>query len=545
MDWIQKSLQEISRRLGGLTVSQKLLIGTLLITVPMVLWVVGQYAAKPQMVPVLDQALEASQRARIIEYMDMHRVPYQMIGDRIVVPSDQRHAVVARLSLQHLLPEDTSEGFKSFLKDRTWWTTTTQNQQLFDIALQSELNRVVSAFPWVQKATIIISRPQKLDFGANYTRPTASINVVMADGRLDQKKVDAVAGLVSGSVAGMKPEDVSVIDAVAGRPWKVRGDTDVASGDYLETIQSYERQYYEKISNVLRYIPDVIVAVNVEVNMTRQQIDSKAVSGDDPKTLVKRENTNNTENKGPGTGGEPGVRSNTGEVIVGAESNGTLSTSEQAEVDYIATPFYVHTASSQPAGAPKRISATVNVPRSYFIKIFQRGQNAEAQPTDEQLKPVVDEHLPRIRTQIETLVKLKDDPGSVVVDMYADGGGMAAGTAMAAAGSEGWGTSGSGPWQTGVLIALAVLSLGMMLLMVRKASQRPPVPTMSELAGVELDELRTMARDRDGNLLPEIAVDEQAAKHEQIVDQVSEMAKNQPQDLANMVRWWMTQEASE
>jgi flagellar biosynthesis/type III secretory pathway M-ring protein FliF/YscJ len=85
---------------------------------------------------------------------------------------------------------------------------------------------------------------------------------------------------------------------------------------------------------------------------------------------------------------------------------------------------------------------------------------------------------------------------------------------------------------------LAVVSIGLMLFMVRRAAQRPaPPPSAEELAGVpptlsseEGDEMVGEAGEVEPPL-PGMELDEDTLRQRKITEQVSEMIKNDPEEV--------------
>jgi flagellar biosynthesis/type III secretory pathway M-ring protein FliF/YscJ len=548
MDFIRRWLAQIRVQLANLTLSQKLLIGTLALMVPMVLWLVAQYAGSPQLVPVLDQSIDAVKRSQIIAYLEGHQIAFDTSGDRILVPVERRNQVLASLQESRLLPEDTSKGFDALVEKQSWLQSNEQNRQLYDIARQNVLAQVIREFPGVKQATVLISKPQQIGFGATAHRPSASVNVVLATGQLDQKRVDAIAGLVSGAVAEMLPGDVTVIDAVAGRQWKVRDTESMTSGDYLELINNQERYYRDKISSALSYIRNVIVAVNVEVDMTQRKTDSTSFDRDKSVELLTRERNNSTKESDAASGGEPGPRANTGATIAGSgAAPGRSSSSEETETSFEPHAAKVHEIAAIPGGTPSRISATVNIPRSFFVALHRKAKPDDKQePTDEAIKALVAEHLDRVQKQVMPLIKTKD-PGTVVVDVYPDGaeaGGAAAGDPAAA--GVGASMLVGGYAKPIGLGALALVSVSMMMLMVRKAAQRPMTPSIEELAGVPPqvpteDELIGEAEASEPTLQG-MELDEQTLRHKKLTEQVTEMIKANPNDVSGLVNRWVRKE---
>jgi len=552
MDFVKRWLTQIQAQLTELTVSQKLLIGTLMVVIPMMLLMIFQWAASPEMVPVLDQPLDSARQTRITATLDSRGVEYKIVGDRIMVPREKQLMALATAQMQNLLPEDTTTGFdKLVLDNQNWWNSNEQNRTLYNIAKQKVLAAVLTANPWVRDATVILSPPQDTGFGATHQRPTASVNVVLENGRLDQKKVDAIAGLVSGAVAEMKPEDVNIIDAINGRQWKVRSEDQMYAGDYLEQVQVQESKYREKIQRALSYIPKVIVAVNVEVDLTRRQVNSRTYDKDESVTLIARDQSSSeTTTEGP-AGGEPGVRPNTGGANQGVDlSAGPSRTSntEESESEFDTFAGEKTEVTANPGGMPTQVSATVNIPRSYFVTLFQQGREADApEPTDEALQPTIEATLPRIQNQIAALVKTGKSAGQVVVDMYPDAGAPFGGAVQPQSAGVAGTLMAGGMVKTISLGALAVVALGAMFLLLRSATKKPERPSLQELAGVpprvlsNEDEFIGQADEMDPAMTG-LELDEDEIRHRKLTDQVAEMVKANPGEVASLINRWVSKE---
>lgn len=544
MDFVQRWIAQIQVQLAALSATAKMLFGVLAIVIVGMLWMVVDFAAQPEMVPLHDAPLEAAQRAQITGFLDGRNIKYQLIADRIHVPLDRSLDAMASLQMQQLLPENTTQAFDAIIEAQTWWQSSEQNRQRWNYAKQKVLEDTIRAYPWVRDATVIISMPQDTGFGATSQSPTASVNIVMATGRIDQKQVDAVAGLVSGAVAEMRPQSVTVIDALAGRQWKVRGEDDAMPTDYLETIQAHETRMREKLGEALGYIRNVIVAVNVEVDMVRRQTNSVSYDREKSVELITEERISNTTTTDVVNGGEPGVRANTGADIATAGATGRSSTTEDNESKF--TPFAGKTEETalHIAGQPARISATVNVPRSYFVGLFMQGKEGDTPaPTDAVLQPFVDDYLARIRKQVETLVQART-AGQVVVDVYPDAMGGLFGPIDQPVKAEGFGGMiASASYSQIATIGLGVLSVAFMVWMLRTASKRPPAPSLRELAGVppqlpSEEELIGEAGEIE-SALPGMELDDETLRYRQLAEQVGQVIKSNPDDVATLINRWV------
>jgi flagellar M-ring protein FliF len=549
MEWIRNWMAQIQAAMSRMALSQKLLIISLLVIGLTALLLIAVWASSPTMASLLDQPLTAGDQGAITSYLTSHDIDYRIQGDQVWVPSERRVEVLAGLQMQKLLPRDTSQGFSVLIEKQSWWQSNEQNRQLYNIALQNELNRIIGKMRGVDEAEVIISRPQSTGFDASYHRPSASVNVVVNSGRVNQDLADSIAGLVSGAVAEMKPEDVTVIDAVAGQPFHVRDQDHMATSDYLELVQAQEKIYHDKIATALGYIPRVIVAVNVELDPKRVQTNATQYNKDTSVTLLTQEHTNTQTSTQRSNAGEPGVRANVGATIPGAEASGNQSSTEESETQYSPFAGVEHTTTLDPGGVPTRVSATINVPRSYFVALYMQGKPADtAAPDDAALQPLYDSNLKRIQDQVTPLLTTRN-PGQVVVDVYPDDSTVAGRMVMpstAAGGPLGMLVSG-GILRYAGLGALSLTAVFAMLLMLRKAAHPAPIPTAAEIAGLPHTletgegELAGEATEADAALMG-IELNEEQIATRKITEQVASMVRNNPSEASRILRQWVKQE---
>ncbi|MDX1563861.1 MAG: hypothetical protein R3236_00580 [Phycisphaeraceae bacterium] len=541
MDVLKRLITQIQAQVADLSVSQKLLIGTLLLVIPMMLWVVATYSGSSAMLPVLDQPMDEATRTRIVGYLQSNQIRFEQTGNQVLIPAEKRPAVIAQLALSNLLPSDTSEGFKKFLAEQSWWWSEKHRSKYYDIALQNHLSSVISEFPWVRDATVMISRPAGLAFARPKMSPTASVQLTLETGRLNQRQVRSVADLVSGAVAEMRTKDVNVIDAVAGRSYTVDSEMGSDPGAFLETVSNIENYFRRKIEKQFQKVAAGIqVGVNVDVDMTRSKSEKSIVSD---KPLLVRSRTQTTETRRPIPEGGPTINANTGMSIPGSGTGGAAQVHEEREEQFTPHPGYEKILSQLPAGMPKRVSAALHVPRTYFIRLFkERNPGTDAEPTEEQLAELIDKEQPFFRNTIKQVLPITSDE-QIYIGTYSDTlpAGLARMMPARAPGESWW----SGTWLlNGMLVGLAVFALAAMVLLVRRAASEP-LPSAHQLAGIpELvgaDETPVGDVEASSAPLPGVELDERTIQHKQLVDQVADMSRSNPKEVASLLKWWMRQ----
>jgi hypothetical protein len=152
--------------------------------------------------------------------------------------------------------------------------------------------------------------------------------------------------------------------------------------------------------------------------------------------------------------------------------------------------------------------------------------------------------------------------GTVKVSMIPDIAGavatMASDIPATVGGGIGGGGSAGGGWSAGPvsgdlvkflgLTGLALLSLAMMFLMVRRAGVTTELPTAQDIVGVPptlpTDESEIVGEAiESAPILEGVEVDDAALRRQQMKGQISEMVRQNPDSVANLLRRWITVEA--
>lgn len=552
MDFVRRWMAQIQVQFAGLSLTTKMLIGTLALMMLGVLLLVVVYAGAPAMEPLFTQPLPSAQQGDVLTFIKSRGYDHKLTNNQIYVSAAEKYAIVAALNAQQVIRPDEGGGFADLLGRQNWWQSNEQMRQSYNIALQNELAGVIRLNRGVTDAKVIISNMQKSGFGQPNRKPTAQVTVAMSGGTLSQKLVDAIAGQVSGAVAGLTPQDVNIIDAGDGRVWQVRDKHDLQISEYVELIQTQEQLYRMKIEKTLDYIEKVIVAVNVELDPQQRHIEATKYSKDDSVSLIEREERRSESSRDVTNGGAPGAEANVSATIPGGSGTGRTQETEESKSEFASHPGVVHERTFDPGVVPTRISASISVPRSYFVKLYKLGRADDTpDPTDAVLQPIIDTALPGITRKVENLIAAKQ-PGRVVVDTYLDDGATLAGTALAAAA----GPAGSGGvigvlFSSGSMIkhislgTLAAVSLLMMFMMMRKATQPPKLPSAAELAGIPPalqsdEEVIGEATELDAALTG-VELDEGAIRNRKLTEQVGEMVRNDPGEAASLLGRWVHQ----
>ena len=172
------------------------------------------YGSKPDYVPLYTN-LETKDAGDVVNNLKEAGVPYELVEDKkgatILVPAPQVHDL--RLNLASAGLPRGNKGFELF-DDSKLGVTEFQNKINYLQALQGELTRTIEHLDSVEKARVHIVLPEDSLYKKNEKPATASILLMLApEKKLTQPEVKGIVNLVSHSVQGLNPENVTIVDA--------------------------------------------------------------------------------------------------------------------------------------------------------------------------------------------------------------------------------------------------------------------------------------------------------------------------------------------
>ena len=557
MDFLRRIIDQIKGQLGGLGVSQKLVIGLLLVIMLGSISMMVDYASQRERVPLLNTSFTQEQSQRILLKLDTWGTSYELKGDQIWVSKSEHKALIAKLGYEQVLPEDTSAGWSILLDDNNVWASETTRLNKKRIVLQMELARAMGSWPGVSKALVFINDggKRRLD---NVT-PGASASVTLeTQGALQDvtKLAMTTASFVSGAVDRLRPENVQVI--VNGRNVPVVSPGGEVLHDYIGKKEKFERLYQDKIVMALPPGIGAVVVVNVKVKNDKEEIRTLKIPGEDDGSwnpeveATGREETSSTADSPK----EPGMMANTG-------SGGSAGTKEEQSTEETTTtkqpyPGRTETILIKGIGDVEEVTATVMIPDAYFEVLAKKG-DAAAKPDATVVAAVMAAELAKFKQVVMLAIGLESPQDDLRVSVTNYSGGP-----MMATGGGDWDGSGeSGASESNIaglvfrygkhiaVSALALISLFMVLMMVRK-SAGPVDLTKEEVSGLMsvssptdalgLEDSHISDDEETDGLLSGMEMDDNSIRSQQILQQIREMVKKSPDTATDLVSRWMNRE---
>jgi flagellar biosynthesis/type III secretory pathway M-ring protein FliF/YscJ len=577
MDQLRRIMASINKQLRPMSASAKVAIGATVLFALAILFIVVEHAGTSD-TRELFPGMAAQDQLSMKDRLDALGIKNQLKGGKLYVPVDEVAHAKAALAESGGLPNDKALMFETLLAKQSWTNSKQQNEQNYLVALQNELSTTIQHFRGVKSAKVIIDVPESVGLGAAVRKPTASATVFTDSGQsMPQTMVDAVAGFIAGSRAGLDVTRVRVIDGSNHLQRRARTEEDSVSGTYLEQAAKVESQTREKVLELLSYIPDVIVAVTAQVDVTRVTAQVQNYLPENKGTVSLDKKTSDTTNTSieSSPAAEPGLNSNVaadinrGNGVGGSRTEQTESTSEKENHVGSRTESII-----DPKGHPTMVAVSVNVPKS-FVLAQKSSPPAGAAPalmdkTDPdfiKLKEIIEESIkPQVRAMtvlangstdpkaIEALVSQSisvnviPDPPKPAPAATQTAGILASFTSGGGGGGGGGGvlSLGSGLIDKAVLGLLAVFAMGMMVMMVRRAGKRTEIPSAEELVGLP-PALEAQAEvigeaDEGEMAMPGIEVGEQEMQSQKMLEQVGELVTSSPEAAAKLIGRWINVE---
>lgn len=565
MAGIKQRIDVLTDRLSSLSVSSRLLVGTLMIIMVMGLFLIAQYAGDSDLAPlrVRTVALEPTKN-----WLDTEGIDYDTDdAGRIMVARNNRQLIQVRLATESTVPPSELD-WDAMMKDEvggTIWDSPEVQKQRERRFTMTYLKVMLSNLIFLRDAQVAIDEPDQLRGpGQGFFPSTASITVDTVEGPLTGGQARAIRSLVAAGISGMKVENVVVVDQ-QGTLYAGDHGGNAGSAQLDETARGVENHYESQITDVLA-IDGLRVAVSALAE-PRSSYEQGREHGD-PVESVRRTTSESAMEIGRSGGGRPGYASN-----VGAQANQPLGMAisqprseleaEERETDVIvdATDMAIE----NPGGYVYKLSAVLNVPRVYLDQRWSAEGGAE-NPSPEEIKGletvVRQELMGAISMMLQTTPPANDLKGDVVqgdvtvifglgFEGLASIDGLPNPTAMLAGGGMATmtdGSIGSGGLRTWILGGLALAAIGAMLLIVRRSSGANLMPSEEELLGeppalkAEVDIVMGEADEVDPPLDARV-LDDEELRRKQMLSQLNELVVREPSEAAILVKQWIRQTA--
>ena len=259
---------------------------------------IARLASTPGM-SLLYAGLEDGAAGEVIQSLEARGIAYDVRGDAIFVPSPLRDEARLMLAAKGL-PANSHAGYE-LLESLTGFGTTSQ---MFDAAYwrakEGELARTIVASPYVRTARVHISQGSSTPFRRDIT-PTASVTVSTSGGTLSASQARSLRFLVASAVAGMTPDDVSVIDGTGGMVYGP--DTDLANAAQGSDRTTELRRNVERLLEAHVGHGRAVVELNIDTVTDHEVVQERLIDPDSRVAIsseTEEDSTNSTDTRRQG-----------------------------------------------------------------------------------------------------------------------------------------------------------------------------------------------------------------------------------------------------
>jgi flagellar M-ring protein FliF len=264
----------------------------------------------------------------IIAQLSQMNIAYKTAdGGTILVPHDKVHD--ARLKLASAgLPKGSVVGFE-IMEAQKFGVTQFQEQVNYQRALEGELARSMQSLAPVANARVHLALPKQSGFLRDKQPPTASVLVQLHPGKgLDRAQVAGIVHLVSSSVPELAPKNVSVVDQHGNLLAAERGGSAALDAQQLDYVAQIEANTIKRIEDILEPIVGrgnvrAQVTADVDFSQVENVAETYGPNQATDKASIRSQSSNESSTPGPGTPqGVPGALSNQPPVPPTAPING-------------------------------------------------------------------------------------------------------------------------------------------------------------------------------------------------------------------------------
>jgi len=298
-------LQKIALVWQKVNLVQRALLAAVLVASAIIGFLLVHWVRQPDM-RMLYQELSPGEAAKITERISEQEIPYQLRDGGTTVYVPHKYVYQLRLDLaKDGLPVSEQNGYKLFDDEKIGISPFVQNVNL-KRALQDELAKSIQMIDGVAHVRVHIVTPEQHLFASEEGQTSASVVLQLKPGyRLSASNIAAITHMVSGSIKGLKSEQVTVVDS-QGHLLSGEGDSTLATGagtvhDYKERVEQGLVKKAEDMLTAVLGPGRATVRVSAVVDMNSVSTITETY---DPTTKVatKEEITNNSETPAEGSG---------------------------------------------------------------------------------------------------------------------------------------------------------------------------------------------------------------------------------------------------
>jgi len=518
-------LARIRSVLSTISLGQKVVIGLLAVGLLLGGFFFYNWITAPTLSPLFSN-LASTDASAIVDELNAEGVSYQLAdgGSTIMVPNDQVYNLRLTMSGKGL-PAGQDTGY-SLLDQQGITTSEFQQQVTYQRAVEGELAKTLEAIKGVNTAVVHIALPKDQVFVADQGKPTASVLLDLGAGtQLSGEQISAVTNLVSSSIEGMDPKDVTVADS-DGQVLSAAGQVSAAAGDQRSAMETdYEDRLAANAQKILDQVlgPNhAVVSVRADLDLSQRQSTSETYSYNQGTPPISSSQSTETYS---GTGGAVGG-------VLGPENTGTATGSGNSA--------YNKSDTTDNNAVDKTTTTTQDAPGSIkrlTVSVVMDGTVA-GNLNQQQVQSLIGNAV-GLDTARGDAITVAAMPFDTTAAQQAKAEVEAAKKAEQQA--QMWSLVKTGGIALGILLVILIVWL--------RSRRRGEVEEeyepleLSDDMLAELERLRVSST-RDEPVIDTAALELEAAERQRVRSEISTMVAEKPDEVAAMLRGWLSESKS-
>jgi flagellar M-ring protein FliF len=232
-----------------------------------VLYVMFTLASKPSYSTMLT-GLDPAETGKITAALDEKGVGYELRNNGTALAVEKASTAQARIALaEQGLPSKGQPGFELFDKQKLG-ASDFQQKVTYQRALEGQIASTIGQVQGVSGAQVQLVLPEDQLFADEQSPATAAVLLSGSSTSLEPAAIRGIASLVSSSVKGLKPENVSITDPAGSLLWPNSESGDGAGGGTSKVAAE------TKYDNLLESNLTALLAQTVGPGKARVQVKS-------------------------------------------------------------------------------------------------------------------------------------------------------------------------------------------------------------------------------------------------------------------------------
>jgi flagellar M-ring protein FliF len=519
-------LAKVRGTLATISLGQKVVIGLLVAALALGGFVFYRWITTPTMAPLFSN-LASTDASAIVDELNAGGVAYELAdgGGTILVANEAVYDLRLQMSGKGL-PAGADTGY-ALLDEQSITTSEFQQQTQYKRAVEGELAKTLESLDGVQQASVTVALPEEEVFASDEAEPTAAVLLDLAPGsQLSGEQIQSVTNLVSSSIEGMAPEQVTVSDSTGQLLSAAGQGVTSASGDARSQMETdYETRLAANAQSILdAFLGRGNARVSVRADLDMSQRDSTATTHGytqgTPPTSEQRQVEEYT-----GAGANPGG-------VLGPENTADAADGAGGQADYRTESTTANNA------VDETVTNTVSAPGELNRLTVAVVLNDTVAGTLNQ-------------AQIEDLVgnavgldAARGDDISLASLAFDTSAADAAAAAMTAAReaeqqAQMWSLVKTG----GIALGIALLVLVVWLRSRRREDDEEDDDEEYDVDDgllAELERLRVASSRDDTAVLDNRALELEAAERQRVRGEIASMVSERPDEVAQMLRGWLS-----